>query len=84
MKKYGQVLGAVVGALLLAGCIGQERIESKAIGPTDGEARAMAKAQLEEQAQGHPMNYESISVKQVPVSGGGSVFQASGSAWVKK
>ena len=50
MKMMG-VIGMLGVAGMMAGCMGERKIETRALAPTEGEARAMAEAQLNDQTQ---------------------------------
>ena len=74
----------LVATLSLTGCIGQTTIHARAFGPTEDEAKQLAKAQLDEQARGHKvMTNVAYKTKAVPQANGGTVYEASAAERIK-
>jgi hypothetical protein len=81
---HGGLFATLLASLLLTGCIGQQTIHSQALGPTEAEAKELAKAQLDEQAVGHKaMTSVHYSTKTLPQSGSADIYQVTASERIK-
>ncbi|MGN6370549.1 MAG: hypothetical protein ACTHN5_20025 [Phycisphaerae bacterium] len=84
MKKHGLMLGGILMASCMVGCIGQKTIHATALAPTEEEAKQQARAQLDEQASGHKvMTNVKYSTKVVRQGDGGQVYEVKAAERIK-
>ena len=86
MKKMIPLMlcATLVASVCLTGCIGQETIHARGLGPTEEEAKQIANGHLkEEQGERKAMTHIAYKTKILPQPNGGEVYEVTATQRVK-